>query len=311
MLNKNIRTIKLKEGHIIPLKFDFEFTSIFNNIDNMIIVENFVALYLNESISKIRNHVEIKSRNLSIKNKTNKDKQVDLLVDIDGEKINIELNNRKSPGIIDRNVVYAAEIHGKQLKYQDNDYSEISRTIQINLNNFKCNKNDKLVDTYYLRNKDGEVLTEKFRIDYVDLVNAKENRYNKHEEKLARFCRAINAETMTDFKKEIGGIMEKNAEDKLIDEVDKYSRDDEVIALYSAYSREELERNTLLREAKEEGLRLAAMEMEKGRAEGILQGAKQKSIEIAKNLLAINMDFSDISKATGLSKEEIISLKND
>ena len=125
----NIRTVKLEEGQIIPLNFDFEFSGIFNNTDNMIIVENFVALYLNESISKIRGNVTINSRNLPINNKHNKDKQIDLLVDLDGEKINIELNNRKSPGIIDRNIVYACEVHGKQLKYKDNDYSNISRTI--------------------------------------------------------------------------------------------------------------------------------------------------------------------------------------
>ena len=304
MSNKNIRTITLKEDQIIPLKFDFEFSGIFNNIDNMIIVENFVALYLNEPISKIRNHVTIKSRNLPINNKDNKDKQVDLLVDLDGEKINIELNNRQSLGIIDRNVVYVCEVHGKQLKYKDNDYSNISRTIQINLNNFKCNKNGKLVDTYYLRNEDGEILTEKFRIDYVDLVNAKENRYNEHEEKLARFCRAINAETMTDFKKEIGGIMEKKAEDKLIDEVDKYSKDDEVIALYSAYSREELERNTLLKEGKEKARK-------EGLAEGRAEGIAEANLEIAKKMLDLNISISDILKVTSLSENEILALKND
>ena len=141
-----------------------------------------------EPISKIKGHVIIKSRDLPINNKKNNDKQIDLLVDLDGEKINIELNNRKSQGIIDRNIVYVCEVHGKQLNYKDNEYSDISRTIQINLNNFKCNKNGKLVDTYYLRNEDGEVLTEKFRIDYVDLVNAKEKIYNEEEEKLAKFC---------------------------------------------------------------------------------------------------------------------------
>ena len=308
----NIRTIKLKEGHIIPLKFDFEFSGIFNNTDNIIIVENFVALYLNEPISKIRGNVTIKSRYLPINNKANKDKQIDLLVDLDGEKINIELNNRQSLGIIDRNVVYACEVHGKQLKYKDNDYSGISRTIQINLNNFKCNKNGKLVDTYYLRNEDGKILTEKFRIDYVDLVNAKENRYNEHEEKLARFCRAINAETMADFKKEIGGIMEKEAEDKLTEEVEKYSRDDEVIALYSAYSREELERNTLLKEGKEEARKEGLAEgRAEGRKEGRKEGKKEANLEIAKNLLDINMSIDNISKVTGLSKEEILALKND
>ena len=51
-----------------------------------------------------------------------------------------------------------------------------------------------------------------FDVCGVDLVNAKENRYNEDEEKLAKFCRALNANKMVDFKKEISGVMEKEAE---------------------------------------------------------------------------------------------------
>ena len=87
--------------------------------------------------------------------------------------------------------------------------------------------------------------------------------------------------------------MEKEAENKLVNEVDKYSSDDEVIALYSAYSRDELEWNTLKIEAREEGLK---------------EGSKQEKLEIAKKLLKMNMSISDISKATGLTKEQIENL---
>ncbi|MBQ9254447.1 MAG: Rpn family recombination-promoting nuclease/putative transposase [Bacteroidales bacterium] len=43
----------------------------------------------------------------------------------------------------------------------------------------------------------------------------------------------------------------------------------------------------------------------KGRAEGRAEGEKRKSLEIAKNLKAMNLDISAIMQATGLSKEEI------
>ena len=295
--------IKLRKGEIIPLNFDYEFSGIFNDSNNLIIVENFIAIYLNVNIEKIRGHLIIKSRHLPINNKINKNKQVDLLLDLDGEKINIELSNKNSEEIKERNLVYASEIHGKRLKYQDNNYSKISKTLQICLNNFKCNK-DKLVHTYYLKDENGEILSRNFQIDYVDLEKAKEKIYN--ENKLARFCRALNAITMEDFKKDIGGIMEKEAEEKLIEEVDKYSSDDEVIALYSAYSREELERNTLIEEAKKEATKQG---LEQGLKQGLKQGLEQGIKQVVKKMLEEKFDIESICKATGLSKEEIEKIK--
>ena len=58
--------------------------------------------------------------------------------------------------------------------------------------------------------------------------------------------------------------------------------------------------NSLLSEARENGIN-----------DGISKGENKKSIEIAKNLLSMNMSLDDISKATGLSVEEINKLKNE
>ena len=45
--------------------------------------------------------------------------------------------------------------------------------------------------------------------------------------------------------------------------------------------------------------------------EGIEQGKKQNSIEIAKNLLKIGLDSKVISENTGLLIEEVEKIKND
>ena len=58
--------------------------------------------------------------------------------------------------------------------------------------------------------------------------------------------------------------------------------------------------NSLLFEARENGIN-----------DGISKGENKKSIEIAKNLLSMNMSLEDISKATGLTVEEINKLKNE
>ena len=50
---------------------------------------------------------------------------------------------------------------------------------------------------------------------------------------------------------------------------------------------------------------------DEGRAIGLIEGKKEKQLEIAKNLLKLNtISIDDISKATGLSVEEIKELED-
>ena len=49
---------------------------------------------------------------------------------------------------------------------------------------------------------------------------------------------------------------------------------------------------------------------EDGRLEGKLEGRLEEKIEIARNLLLLNIDIETISKSTGLSKAEIQKLNN-
>ena len=47
---------------------------------------------------------------------------------------------------------------------------------------------------------------------------------------------------------------------------------------------------------------------EEGRAEGRAEGERAKAIEIAKQLLAMHLPMESITKATGLSEAELLSL---
>ena len=63
--------------------------------------------------------------------------------------------------------------------------------------------------------------------------------------------------------------------------------------------------NSLLSEAKEEGI---SQGYTSGINDGISKGENKKSIKIAKNMLKKNMSIEDISDITGLSIEEINKL---
>lgn len=97
-VKKMIRTQTLKKGEIIPLTFDYVFTAIFNNKENIGILENFLACYFDISIHRIKGNVTILPRELELESRMSRNKQVDLILDLNGEKINIELSNKISHG---------------------------------------------------------------------------------------------------------------------------------------------------------------------------------------------------------------------
>ncbi|KAJ50150.1 Na+/H+ antiporter NhaD/arsenite permease-like protein [Clostridium tetanomorphum] len=47
------------------------------------------------------------------------------------------------------------------------------------------------------------------------------------------------------------------------------------------------------------------------KAEGIKEGENRKAVEVARNLLSMEMDLLTVVQATGLSKEEIEKIKED
>ena len=74
--------------------------------------------------------------------------------------------------------------------------------------------------------------------------------------------------------------------------------------------------DTAKREGKEEGLaegmeKGLAEGMERGLAEGMEKGMNQRSLEIARKMLANGMDAVTVMEITGLSEEEMLLLKRE
>ena len=169
----------LKKNEIIPMTFDLMFTEIFNNEENIELLEEFIAYYMDIPLEDVKGNLKLLSRNLKKKNLKSSKKEVDLLLDLKGKKYNIELSNKWNQGIKDRNVVFLSNIHGEQLKRGFNDYSEIEETIQINLNNF--DEEEEIKTSYYFTNERGEILSKKCRIDVINLEKGSKMSYTSDE----------------------------------------------------------------------------------------------------------------------------------
>ena len=124
--------------------------------------------------------------------------------------------------------------------------------------------------------------------------------YSKDEKKIEEYKYLI----MLDLQKE---ELEKLArEDKgvrlFMEELERVNEDPEFRIYITEEEDKEFIRNTELKQAKNEGI-------SQGISQGILQGEKEKSIEIARKMLSKNKEISEIIEFTGLSKEEVESLK--
>ena len=106
-------------------------------------------------------------------------------------------------------------------------------------------------------------------------------------------------------KKELENMPKDKIVDKYITNVTIVNDDPEFQKYMSEEEDKRKIQNSLLSEAKEEGI---SQGYTSGINDGISKGENKKSIEIAKNMLKKNMSIEDISDITGLSIEEINKL---
>ena len=233
-----------------------------------------------------------------------KNKTLDVLVATKKEMINIELNSGFYSSLPVRNMAYICSSYANELD-RGEDYRKMRNHIQINFT-WNLKENYPLKAVYELTDK-------KHDIKYVN--NFKVIEYNM--EKLIKMWYNGNQEVLK-YKEVImlglegKGLEEISKGDKMMEKfkenVEKLNEDEELEFLLTEEEDYEKLKNTLLGEARDQGL---AEGLAEGEALGLEKGEKNKAIEIAKNLLDLNISISDIIKATGLTEEEILALKNN
>ena len=104
----------------------------------------------------------------------------------------------------------------------------------------------------------------------------------------------------------------------IVKKVEEFMRDNNLVQYYDLEASHKFEVedsfNTGVNEGRASGLAEGrASGLVEGRASGLvegrLEGLKDRSIEIARNLLNLNIDIPTIMKSTGLTKQEILELQ--
>ena len=270
---------------------DYVFKRIFGQKKNSDILKDLLqAILPNWNIKNVEPRQEVQLETDFI---TDKVCRLDILATLDdGTKVDIEMQMRNYNDIEARSLFYTTREYHQSLE-NGQDYIEIPKSIGIWISNFNVfNDEGPFHEIVRLRRDyENQIFTDKIEMHYLQLPKFKQ-KCKRISNKLEEWLTFISFENMEELK------MIENEKVKKTEEELEYLSGDEAERRI-AYLREtaEIDRKFAMTAARDQG-----------RAEGRSEGKIEEKIEIAKKMLAEEMDINLIIKITGLTKDEIEKL---
>ena len=282
---------------ILSPKVDFIFKKIFGNEKHPRVLISFLNAVIKPT--DLIKSVEIKNTDIEKEHIEDKYSRLDIKATTNnGEYINIEIQVKNEHNMIKRSLYYWSKMYEGQLKKSEN-YSSLSRTICINVLDFKYLKNENFHNCYRLKEKNtNEELTDVIELHFIEIPKLRKlDNSEEISDMLEAWITFIENPTSEIVDKlEMSSDEIKEAKEELI----KLSGNDKERERYEKRFESLLEQNSFIF--------ATTKRYEKGKAEGIKEGMQKEKIEIAKNLLDI-LDNETISLKTGLSIDEIDKLR--
>ncbi len=224
--------------------------------------------------------------------------RLDLLVKTNDEIINVELNTNYSEEIKIRNLHYIFKLASENTE-RGNKYKVGYPIIQVNLN-FYNSKYEKSIYTLYDKINKIE-LTDYIKIYNVGIDKYIKNYYNNDK----KFTKGEEALIMLDLGKQ--GLEELSEKSEIVnnfkEEVVKANNDEFIVDWISREEEQKQYEEVMYEKGLNQG-------KEQGLSQGKQEGIEQTKIDVAKEMLELNMDLETIIKVTKLSKDQIESLRN-
>ena len=209
--------------------------------------------------------------------------------------INLEMQNLYHKYLNERMVFYAMHKYSDKLK-RANEFGNICIEsiwfLGFNDSKFHDNNTEKWLSEYKLTNEDGNVLTDKFRIDQIFLKNKDKCPIIELQE-FFKLCTSLDKHNLPEFstdREEAKEMLLKMNNDKVL-RAESFS--------HEMFLRDQ---KAQFKSAREEGLEEGLV---KGKAEGKAEGIQENKKEIAKTLYSLGQTKEFIAKATGLSLDEL------
>jgi len=278
----------LEPGKVLKPTSDVVFKNLMKNEKNKDFLARIISIATKLDYDYVLNNIVITDTDTLESNVGNHHNTKDLVVNIENTKINIEASRNNIEINKRKNEIMAHKYASNS--YKNGDLYNIGHIFyQICIENYNIFNNDLLITEVNLVDVSSgnyEIETEEFKKFHINLNNLSNSCYNKLTEE-ERYIMLLATDDIANLK-EIAG--ENDIMKKIVNDLIDLSNDSDII---SAYEKEQIEKYAY---------EVALKEKE-------AKGKKERNIEIAKNLLDENIDINIISKATGLTIQEIKNLK--
>ena len=277
-MNKTIT----KPKKFYTCKNDSAFKEIFGNIKNKKLLIWLLERILQVNIDKLT-YLNVERNNNDL---ITKRKRLDILVETNVGRINIEMNATSKEYLHPRNFCYLSNIYNKNTSISE-DYNEDTLTIQINFT-YGIKDDNKILRIYKVQDDEQKCYIKNFEI------------YEYNMDIIMNFWYSLDIEKVTEYSHLIMLDLEKNSlkelvkydgkVDEYMEKITKLNTDANFWEVFTPEEDERYIRNTIKRESEK-------------------KGKKIEKITIAKNMLAKNLDLNLIMDVTNLSKNEILKIK--
>ena len=273
-MNKTIT----KPKKFYTCKSDLAFKEIFGNIKNKNLLIWLLERILQVSIDKLT-YLNVERNNNDL---VTKRKRLDILVETNVGRINIEMNAANKDYLHPRNFCYLSNIYNKNTSISE-DYNEDTLTIQINFT-YGIKDDNKILRIYKVQDDEQKCYIKNFEIYEYNMDIIMNFWYSLDIEKVTEYSHLIMLDLGKNSLQEL--VKYDGKVDEYMEKITKLNTDANFWEVFTPEEDERYIRNTIKRESE-----------------------KKKSCEIAKNMLAMQIDINTIAKATNLSKQEIMKLQ--
>lgn len=285
------------QNELLQLKNDIVFQELFGRQKNREITRHFISLILQREIKDIDldvnkrmigNRKDAKTGRLDIRAKFN-----------DGEDCDIELQVAPFEHMEKRMLLYWAKMYQNKVSSGEK-YEKLKPTISILIADYKV-KELLTISKYHtiwnLREKENskKILTEDIEMHILEIPKIKEDEILKDE--LALWLKFIENPKNEEVEKH---MHENRFLKQAKEELAYLSGDPDFQDIVESRADFLMDQYNYNLQAEKRGLE-----------KGMKEGEKKKQIEIAKKLIELNLPIEKISKATELSEQEILKLRNE
>ena len=317
----NVLTI---DGNALGIKDD-AFKSLLYRADESV-VRNFILSLLNEKdrkkfLSEGIEKIESRPNDIPIRKMGERHDAIDILFQInEAIRFNVEANTRYTSGIVKRNGCFAMKIYVNAME-SGNVFSDKHVVIQINLN-IGMPSDKRICHRYTLKDEDSKEYIQNFVIYEYNLDKLKKCWYDRNkindmslkrenDELISRYASLIALVLDMDELRELSKsnlISEENL--KIIKYIEGRMKEmnskQSVFGWFTPEQEEEMLRNSMIEEAKDEGERIG---LSKGERIGRERQKKDSELKLVKKMLLDGLDPSFIKKYVKMSLTEINKIK--